>query len=254
MDSAQTIRQALVKVFELRNETVVNPLLGSAISEVKLFQARRFSNTYADILRGGSYQDAARFFLDELYGDKDYSHRDAQFSRIAGALQKLLPQQALATALLLAKLHALTEELDHAMGLAWLGLKNDPLLAGVTSESAALDVNLLYVTAWRAVGRRHDRRLQLTDVLDVGRDLSRLTQTPGLRLMLKMMGRPADAAGLGDLQHFLESGFDTFAKMAKSKNAVQGFLTLIEQRERALLDDLFDKAPQQMVARLNAGS
>jgi hypothetical protein len=253
MDAAQTIREAVSKVFALRSERVANPQLGSAIAEVKLFQARRFSKTYVDILSGGTYQGAAKFFLEELYGDKDYSHRDTQFSRIAGALQKLLPQQALATAVLLAKLHAMTEELDHVMGFAWLDLKNDSLATGLLPGGTKTEPDLHYIQAWRGVGRRAERRLQLTSVLDIGRNLSRLTQTPGLRLMLKMMRRPAEAAGLGDLQHFLEGGFDTFAKMTTIKNAAQGFLGLIEQRETTLLDNLFDTPPDEMAARLESG-
>ncbi len=253
MDGAQTIREAVSKVFALRSESVANPQLGSAIAEVKLFQAQRFSKTYADILGGGTYQGAAQFFLEELYGDKDYSHRDTQFSRIAGALQKLLPQHALATAVLLAKLHAMTEELDHAMGFAWLELKNASPTNGLQPGFAKMETTLRYLNAWRSVGRRDERRLQLTSVLDIGRNLSRLTQTPGLRLMLKMMRRPADAAGLGDLQHFLESGFDTFAQMTKTKNAAPGFLALIEQRETTLVDNLFDAPPDEMAVRLESG-
>ena len=62
----------------------------------------------------------------------------------------------------------------------------------------------------------------------------------GLRMMLKMMRGPAAAAGLGSLQRFLESGFDTFAAMAKSSGGAEGFLNTIEARESALIRMLFD--------------
>jgi hypothetical protein len=249
MDAAHTIRDAVSKIIQLRLESVSNPQLGASVAAVKRFQSRRFAFTYGDILKAGPYQNAAQFFLEELYGEKDYSHRDTQFARIAGAMQKLLPKAAVATAVLLAELHLLTEELDHAMGAAWLALVQK---AGAVTSSlnlSPLDSSLTYVKSWQNVGRRDDRRLQLEKVLEMGRDLDRLTKTHGLRLVLKMMRRPAEAAGLGDLQHFLEHGFDTFAQMGQHHSSVAGFLSLIEQRESALMDDLFSEPAESMAKR-----
>ena len=73
---------------------------------------------------------------------RDYAERDAQFSRIAGAMQRLFPQQVVATAVALARLHALTEELDHAMGKAWLAPGADD----------TMPAHVRYVQAWRTVG------------------------------------------------------------------------------------------------------
>lgn len=57
------------------------------------------------------------------------------------------------------------------------------------------------------------RQRQLDVVLHLGHELNHLTRTLGLRMLLKMMRRPAAAAGLSSLQHFLEAGFDAFADM-----------------------------------------
>lgn len=230
MEPAQIIRDAVARVSLLRQIYASNPALGARVKAVKAFQARRFAGTYADLLQGGSFQDAARFFLEELYSDKDYADRDMQFGRIAGGLQTLFPKQVVATAVALAELHVLTEDLDHAMGLAWSAGDMKPGM----SESVR------YVVAWRAVGHRSERSRQLDVVQDIGRDLARLTQLPGLRLMLRMMRKPAHAAGLGSLQEFLESGFDTFAGMARQPRGVETFLSLVEERESALIDLLFD--------------
>lgn len=59
-------------------------------------------------------------------------------------------------------------------------------------------------------------------------------------MVLRMMHGPAQAAGLPDLQHFLETGFDTFAAMGKGKDGAAGFLKLIDARESALIAALFD--------------
>jgi hypothetical protein len=49
------------------------------------------------------------------------------------------------------------------------------------------------------------------------------------------MRKPAQAAGLGDLQKFLETGFDAFGAM---KGAAE-FLAWVGERERALAAALF---------------
>lgn len=229
MEAARKIRSAVAQVELLRQALEASPALRDAVKQVKRVQSRRFAGTYADLLAGGPYAAAAQFFLVELYSDKDYAERDAQFARIAGALEKLFPEQVASTAVALAQLHALTEELDQAMALAWLAQVD-----GEPSEASR------YVAAWREVGRRADREGQLRVVLGIGHQMARLTRTAGLRLMLKMMRGPAVAAGLGALQRFLESGFDTFAAMARRREGAEQFLATIHTRESALMLMLFD--------------
>ncbi len=232
MDTAQKIRQAVAEVDRLRHETRMQPALGQAVAAIKRLQARRFAGTYADLLGAGPYADAARFFLEELYSDRDYAERDAQFARIAGAVEKLFPSDVAATAVALARLHALTESLDHAMARAWLAASPAP---GQEAEA--------YVAAWRLVGRREDREAQLATVLAIGDEMARLTRLPGLRFMLKMMRGPAAAAGLNSLQRFLESGFDTFSAMAKRRGGAETFLATIRSREEKLIRTLFEDDP-----------
>jgi len=227
MQAAQTIRDAVARVTQLREAQARQPGLRAAVLAVKSLQARRFAGTYQDLLRGPPYGAAARFFLVELYSDRDFAERDAQFARIAGAVERFFPAIVVQTAVNLAQLHALTEALDHDMAVQWLAAESDP------SETAR------YVQAWRAVGRRNDRQAQLADVLAIGDELARLTRTPGLRTMLRMMRKPASAAGLSALQQFLEAGFDTFAAMARAGHAPQ-FLRIIRERETALITVLFD--------------
>jgi hypothetical protein len=141
----------------------------------------------------------------------------------------MFPKQVVQTALSLAQLHSLTEDLDMAMAQCWL------------NSSHTKDNNLIanYVAVWREVGRRSDRDLQLSGALAVGKELVKLTSTPGLRLALKMMRKPASLAGMADLQHFLESGFDTFAAMEQEENSVNYFLNAVEVREKKLFSKLY---------------
>lgn len=228
MEAANKIRDAVAHVSLLRQQAQHESGLLDAVGQVKRLQARRFAGSYADMMHAGPYASATRFFLDELYSDKDYAQRDAQFSRIAGAIEKFFPAQVGQTAVALAQLHCLTEDLDQSLAKAWLA--TDP----------AQPEAVRYAQAWRAAGRREERQAQLSSVLGIGEQMARLTRTPGLRLMLKMMRGPASAAGLGSLQRFLESGFDTFAAMARTREGAAAFLATIRARETALLDLLFD--------------
>lgn len=251
MDAAQTIRESIAQVAELRLQRRSQGALGLAVAQIKALQAQRFQGTYADLLQSPTWGPATRFFLDELYSDRDYADRDTQFGRIAGTLQKLFPPPTVGTAVALAVLHAQTEALDQAMGHALLAQQAAPTNAKGTAFSStstiaststalpALDATL-YLSAWRVVGQRAGRQLQLERVLALGTDLARLTRTPGLRLMLRMMRRPAQTTGLGALQSFLEAGFDTFGQLARQRGGVEQFLATIDARERVLIDDWFD--------------
>lgn len=238
MKASEDIREALACVAALRQAATGSGELAQALKAVKHLQAQRFVGTYQDLLRHPIYGPSARFFLEELYSAKDYSQRDAQFSRIAGALERTFPAHILVTVLTLTRLHQQTEELDTALAQAWCQWGNLPDAAR-------------YVAAWRHVGQRTARDWQLATVLDVGQTLSQLTRKPGLKLLLRMMRKPADLAGLGSLQGFLEAGFDHFAGMARQSDAVNYFLGTIHTRESAWIDHLFDADPGTCEAELN---
>lgn len=221
------IDAALQTVFALRQQRRDDARLLRALSGIKRFQAARFKLTYDDLLRHPRYQSAAAFFLHELYGDQDYGERDQQFSRIAGTIDKLFPQSVVSTAASLAETHALTETLDDAMARQWL--------ADEAVHPASTDAGR-YVRCWRAVGDAAGRQRQLAQVMQLGQSLSRLTRLPGLRTLLKMMRRPAAAAGLTDLQRFLETGFDAFTAM----KGADEFLGVIAEREAAFIQALFE--------------
>ena len=228
MDAAHTIRDCIADVNALRLLRAADAALGAAVVRIKTLQARRFAGTYADLMNSPTLGPAALFFLQELYSDRDYSERDGQFGRIAGTLQTMFPASVVETAVALAVLHAQTESLDQDMGRAWLATPD-------TASDAAR-----YAAAWRGVGQRHARQQQLARVLAMGNELAQLTRKPGLRTMLRMMRKPAHAAGMGALQQFLESGFDTFGQLARQRGAVEQFLATIEAREALLMDQLFD--------------
>ncbi|WP_280152983.1 hypothetical protein [Piscinibacter sp. XHJ-5] len=201
------------------------PDMTARVQALKTYQQKRFSHSYADLLKTARYGPAARFFLDELYGPHDFSERDAQFARVVPALVRLFPHEIVATVNTLAELHALSEVLDS--------------IAAGHLPDAHVDA-ARYVSAWQATGRADDREKQIALTLGVGESLDRLTRNPLLRHTLRMMRGPAKAAGLGALQSFLEIGFDTF----KAMRGAGDFLATIATRERALARALFESSLQ----------
>ena len=230
MKAALAIREVVAEVTALRQAAQANPRLDLAIRAVKQFQQYRFAGTYRDLAQDVRYQSATQFFMTELYGDANFVERDAQFARIAGAIQRLLPEAAVDTAVALARLHGLSEQLDHAMGRAWLAIEQSPFSAG----------SARYVQAWRMTAGPEARLQQLGLVLEIGTELARLTRKPGLRSMLRAMRAPASMASLSALQHFLETGFDAFSSLAKLDPGAKGFLEHIRHRESSLMSALFD--------------
>ena len=202
-----------------------DPALARRTAAVKAYQHARFAQTYADMLADARYSGATRFFLEDLYGPGDFTSRDDQFARIVPALVRLFPRDIVATVLALAQLHALSEDLDSAMAQA---LDDAATNAGLSAAN--------YGLLWRHVGRPADRERQIALMLQVGEALEGYTRKPLLRQTLKLMRGPAQAAGLGALQTFLERGFDTFRQMRGAGE----FLGAIAQRERALAAALFD--------------
>jgi len=217
---AETLLADLRRVEAERGVRAADPPLAAAVQRLKAYQQRRFETTYADLLGDPRYAAAARFFLEELYGPRDFTRRDAQFARVVPALVRLFPREVVATVQHLAALHALSEELDTQMARR----------LGAREPGRAV-----YAELWQAVGQPEQRRRQIELTHRVGLDLDAYTRNPLLRHSLRMMRAPARLAGLDALQRFLESGFDTFRAM----HGAQTFLATIVRRETALAERLY---------------
>lgn len=221
MRAHDPVTLALAAVAAERRRRAADPALADRVKALKAWQQARFARHHADLLAAPDSAAAGRFFLDELYGPQDFEARDAQFARLAAPAQRLLPAPLAALLGDLAGLHALSERLDSAMAQAAPG------------PGPAWDARR-YRQAWQALEggtEAGQRARQLAQCIGLGRALSRQAGRPGLGWLLRSMRRPADAAGLGELQGFLERGLDAFQALA----APLDFLALLERREAALL-------------------
>ncbi|MES2717084.1 MAG: hypothetical protein V4795_15040 [Pseudomonadota bacterium] len=229
---ADRIIEHLGTVAHLRALREADPLQSQRVLALKAYQAARFERSYADLLAHARYGAAARFFLDELYGPQEFSRRDAQFERVVPALVRLFPGELVATVEQLGQLHALTEALDDSAA------RHLPDPPGQPCSAAG------YTQAWQAAGRAPAREQQITLTLAIGSALDRYTRSRLMRSTLRLMRGPAQAAGLDELQRFLESGFEAFGAM----RGADEFLGTVARRERALAAALFAPGAVQQAA------
>ena len=195
------------------------------LTEVKAWQSQRLARTYADMQSRPRYRDATRFFLEDLYGPKDFSSRDQEMMRVLPVMTRMLPESAVETAALAIELEAISEALDQRLAAA--------LRPGPIDESS-------YGEAYRASSTRPEREHQIDLIVGVGRRLDALVRKPLVARTLKLMRKPARMAGLADLQEFLECGFEAFRAM----DGADEFLAIVREREGAILSRLFSSAPE----------
>lgn len=188
----------------------------------RAWQAARLARTHADLLASPRFGLAAQFFLTDLYGPQDISVQTAQVRRIVPLMTRTLPASALETVADAIELDGLSEELDGAM------------IAALGDKAEALD-GASYATAYRTIARESERNRQIDLIEHLGRSLDGLTHQPFIGAALKMMRKPAEIAGLGALQSFLERGYAAFKVMKGGSD----FVAIVAGREREVSRRLY---------------
>jgi hypothetical protein len=196
---------------------------------LRRWQAQRLARTYADLAADPRYAPAAAFFLSDIYGERDFTERDREVRRAYPVIEKTLPKAALTPIERAMELHDLSVELDKALcgKLAELGVKDR------ITEAA-------YAEGYRRCRNRAQRLQQIELLVAAGSDLDKVVKKPLVRRMLILARRPARMAGFGELQDFLERGFDAFRHM----DGAAEFLKTIETREKRILERLFAGEPR----------
>ena len=200
------------------------------LPELRRWQAQRLRGSFARFLEDPSRRPAAEFFLADVYGDHDFSRRDADIARVLPAMQRLLPAALLETVADAIELGALTQALDLRMAQS---------LHRIAPRPQPLDMTL-YARAYRECGVPRLRARQIALIAEVGNGLARALRMPGVATLLRLSRVPARAAGLSELQGFLERGFEAFAALGDGAR----FVEEIRREETAFSQALFsDRSP-----------
>lgn len=76
------LRRHLAAAKALRAGANADPRMAQDRLRLRAWQSDRLAATYRDLLDSERYRAAARFFLTDLYGPKDFSERDHEVERI----------------------------------------------------------------------------------------------------------------------------------------------------------------------------
>ena len=189
---------------------------------LRRWQAARLARTHQDLLASRRFHDAAEFFLVDLYGPKELSRHIEDVRRILPVMTKFLPEYGLTTVAHAVELNVLSESLDGAM------------VEALGAETATI-TDATYAVAYRQVGRAEDRKRQIDLIALLGEALDKLTHQRFIGTALTMMRKPAELAGLAELQGFLERGYRAFGAM---RGGAGEFVSIVVARERAISEAL----------------
>jgi hypothetical protein len=204
--------------------------VAAALPLLRRWQAQRLARTYADLAADKRYAPATAFFLSDIYGERDFAERNRAVERAYPWMRKTLPKAAFAP-------------IERAMQLHDLSVKLDAQLCGVLLAELGVKDRIsadAYAQGYRRCDNRAQRLRQIELAVAVGTDLDRVVAKPLVHRMLALSRKPARAAGFGELQEFLERGFDAFRHMGGAAE----FLKAIETREKAILERLFAGHPR----------
>lgn len=202
--------------------------LSPEIVQLRTWQTERLTHTYADLLASKRYRPASLFFLNDIYGPQDFSQRNADLERFHQGVSRVLPERAVSILTDAVTLYQLSERLDYDMARVLfhdLGVGET-----ITAEK--------YGEAYRMLDNRADRLRQIELVDQIGHGVDKLIKIPFIGATLKVAHTPANLAGWGELQGFLERGYAAFKHMKD----VNGFLRPVVERETRILEALYSGA------------
>lgn len=148
--------------------------------QLKEWQCNRLLASHLDLWEVPRFQPAMTFFIDELYGPKDFSQRDAELATVLPKMQKLLPASALESLAVAIHLNSLSQDLDVQL-LHCLG--TEPLNAET------------YARAYCACANPVQRTTQLDFIAELAADLGKVVNISGIGVMLRISRTPAKKNG-----------------------------------------------------------
>lgn len=191
------------------------------VFDLQAWQCRRLLISHDAFMQQERFQDAMQFFIDELYGPKDFSQRDQDVAKVVPKMAKLLPEKALISLETALHLNALSFELDFEMAKRLKG--------------QSINRNR-YLDAYRDCANQPARQQQIDFIQTLGQDLAEVVHIKGISTLLLLSRKPAKLAGVANLHAFIERGFKAFKKIGK----VEDFLEPIIHHERLLMEKMFN--------------
>jgi len=235
--AAELLWHEIERVRSFREGPGTDAHLAPMVRTLSLWQAERLARTYADLRASPRYLPATDFFLSDLYGPHDFAERDESVEKLYPLASKVLSEHALATIAQAMELNVMTRELDHTLARVLVEQ------IGVVNRITEAD----YCEGFRRCDNYAARKRQIGLIRKLGEDLDAVVARPLIYAALRLARKPAQLAGLHELQAFLERGFHAYRHM----NGAKEFLDTIETRETRILDRIYARDAKPF--RLNGG-
>ncbi len=225
-DPAQLLKQ-LQTDEALKHQPVAPSELPPALMALRMWQSERLKQTYNDLLEDKQFRPACEFFLSDIYAPRDFAQRDHDLERIQHSVEHIAPPQVTNMLAQLVELNRLTNVLDEKL----TGALGDVVVEPITPQR--------YADAYRRCDNYAERLRQIELIGQV------ITQVGGwahlfiVGMALKIVRGPAHQAGWVELYDFLERGYTAFRQMRD----VPKFVTIVETRERRILDRIYAGQP-----------
>lgn len=135
--------------------------LTETIRQLQTWQTKRLLITHNDLWQSKRFRPAMQFFVDELYGPRDYSQRDIELARVVPKMAKILPDKGLVSLQSALRLNCLSLELDIAL----------------VQELGSEEVNRSnYFTCYRRCDNQPKREEQIQLLENLGLDLEQVVK------------------------------------------------------------------------------
>ncbi|MFT4942142.1 MAG: hypothetical protein ACI88A_005216 [Paraglaciecola sp.] len=209
-----------LQAIEHMNLLITEQGLTDAIRKLQTWQTNRLLVTHDDLWNSERFKPAMQFFVDELYGPRDFSQRDIEMARAVPTMTKIIPNKGLISLQTALRLNCLSLELDIALAQK---LGNE-------------EVNRSrYFDCYRHSSNQSQREEQIQLLENLSIDLPKVVRIPGISVILMLSRKPAKVAGVESLHAFLEKGFNAFKELGN----VHDFIDPIISRERDMMNALF---------------
>jgi hypothetical protein len=209
-----------LQAIEHMNLLITEQGLTDAIRKLQTWQTNRLLVTHDDLWNSERFKPAMQFFVDELYGPRDFSQRDVEMARAVPTMTKIIPNKGLASLQTALRLNCLSLELDIALAQK---LGNEEINRSRYFDYYRLSSNQ----------SQREEQIQLLENLSI--DLPKVVKIPGISVILMLSRKPAKVAGVETLHAFLEKGFNAFKELGN----VHDFIDPIISRERDMMHALF---------------
>ena len=209
-----------LQAIEHMNLLITEQGLTDAIRKLQTWQTNRLLVTHDDLWNSERFKPAMQFFVDELYGPRDFSQRDIEMARAVPTMTKIIPNKGLISLQTALRLNCLSLELDIALA--------QKLGSEVINRSR-------YFDCYRYSSNQSQREEQIQLLEHLSIDLPKVVKIPGISVILMLSRKPAKIAGVESLHTFLEKGFNSFKKIGH----VHDFIDPVISREREMMHALF---------------